>query len=245
MKNKRNLLLIVATVMLCCVLACGSSTSSPEEEIPINEKITVEAKPTATEVVAQEPTEAPADTPMPEPTEAPEVCTRCGTTDTLVPEPTATVEPTATPEIVLVVNCPMCVEESIDLSLHGSLDRTGKSPGTVNHLDECVYLAEDTHEGILNYQVNCDNKIGWRNANLFVRPDQISQPDFADFPVVVVTLHCPDCDGSEIPFDAFDGPDLTFEHLTECFLYEVLEESYRVNCQGNDGWVSKEYVKLP
>ena len=116
-----------------------------EPETPINEKITVEAKVTAT----TEPTatEAPADTPILEPTEA----------------------PTATPETKVLLSCQDCAEEGILINLWnepGGLSATSKMLGEFEHLTVCILLDETTIDDFLWYKVRCDSIEGWLSHRL-------------------------------------------------------------------------------
>lgn len=138
MNIKRNLLIVICFVLVCIILACGSSAPSSEEELPINEKITVEAKPTVTEETVDEPTKAPTDTSIPEPTETP------------IPEPTTWMG---------VIYCPEC--EGIPLALWQNIDNIGTIPGEVNHGDNCTVFDKGVTDGIEKYKLDCDEKIGW------------------------------------------------------------------------------------
>ena len=136
-----------------------------EPETPINEKITVEAKVTAT----TEPTatEAPADTPILEPTEA--------LTDTPLPEPTTWVG---------VIDCPACVEgENIPLTLWAEIGEMGSGSPKVNHGDICIILDKGVTEeapgidpGIEKYKLDCDGKIGWLRAEGVKPAEQTTEP---------------------------------------------------------------------
>ena len=131
--------------------------------------------PTTTEVV--ELTDVPTDTLILEPTEAPEVCTRCGRTDTLVPEPTATVEVAATdtpmPEPttwVGVIDCAECIEGDT-FTLWAEVNDIGYNSPKVMYGDICMVLEMGVTEeapgidpGIEKYKLDCDGKIGWLRA---------------------------------------------------------------------------------